>query len=80
MTGEGFVVDTPDGIEFFQLCARRGALKLENRGLKHSSGRSVFKMVKQVYGLRGTREEVLAQLNDMIEQRIKAAKTLEGVD
>jgi hypothetical protein len=33
-SGEGFVLDTPDAIEFYRLCAIRGALKLEIAGMR----------------------------------------------
>jgi hypothetical protein len=64
------VVDTPEGIAFFQLCARRGALKLELRGMKRR-GRSAYSICKEVYGLKGSRESVLNQLNEMIEKVTK---------
>jgi hypothetical protein len=60
------VVDTPDGIAFFQLCARRGALKLEIAGLKRR-GRSAYSICKEVYGLKGSREKVLEQMEAMIQ-------------
>ena len=59
------VIDTPDGIAFVQLLARRGALRLEIRGM-HRRGRSAYAICKEVYGLKGNRESVLAQLNSMI--------------
>lgn len=63
----GFVVDTPDGIAFFQMCARRGALKLEINGLGRR-GRSAYSICKEVYGLKGNRESVLKQMDLLIEQ------------
>jgi len=57
---------TPTEIDFFQLVARRGALKLELVGMKRR-GRTAYSICKQVYGLRGTRQRVLAQMNDLIE-------------
>lgn len=60
------VVDTPEGIEFVHLLARRGALRLEILGL-HRKGRSAYAICKEVYGLKGSRQKVLDQLNRMIE-------------
>ena len=60
------VIDTPEGINFYQLCARRGALKLELKGMRRR-GRTAYSICKQVYGLKGSRERVLAQMNDLIE-------------
>lgn len=62
------VVSTPEGIEFFQLIARRGALSLELKGL-HRRGRSAYSICKQVYGLKGSRESVLAQLDAIIAEK-----------
>ena len=66
MSDKLVVFDTPEGIEFVRLCARRGALRLEIRGLRRS-GRSAYAICKEVYGLKGSREKVLDQLNKMIE-------------
>jgi hypothetical protein len=67
--------DTPEGIAFVQLVARRGALRLETLGMKRR-GRSAYSICKSEYGLKGSRESVLAQLNAMIEkaQRERAGR------
>jgi len=57
---------TGDGIAFYQLCARRGALQLEIKGLRRR-GRSAYAICREVYGLKGSRASVLAQLDAMIE-------------
>lgn len=59
-------ITTPGGIAFFQLLARRGALQLEIKGLRRR-GRSAYAICKEVYGLKGSRASVLAQLNARIE-------------
>lgn len=61
------VIDTPEGIAFFQLLARRGALQLEIKGIKRR-GRSAYSICKEVYGLRGTRQAVLAKMNALVEE------------
>ncbi len=63
---ETIVIDTPEGIEFAHLLARRGALRLEIFGLRRS-GRSAYAICKEVYGLKGSRQSVLNQLNKMID-------------
>lgn len=60
------VIDTPEGIAFFQLAARRYALSLELRGLKRR-GRSAYSICKSEYGLKGSRESVLRQMDALIE-------------
>ncbi len=64
------IVDTPEGIQMYYLLAWRGAIRLEAKGLKHSSGRSVTAHVKKVLCIKGNRDKVLAEL----ERRIDAAK------
>lgn len=54
------VLDTPDAIEAFFMLARRGALKLEIMGLRHSKG-SVYAFIKKEYGFKGNRQSVLEQ-------------------
>ncbi len=61
------IIDAPEGIAFYQLCARRGALRLELRGLRRR-GRSAYAICKEVYGLKGNRERVLAQMDALIEK------------
>lgn len=65
------IIDSAEGIAFAQLVARRAALRLEIAGMKRR-GRSAYSICKEVYGLRGSREAVLEQLNAMIED-VKAA-------
>jgi len=57
---------TQPEMDFYQLVARRASLKLELVGMKRR-GRTAYSICKQVYGLRGTRQRVLAQMNDLIE-------------
>ncbi len=47
---------------------QRDALRLEMRGLKHSSGRSMYAHIKQTYGLRGNRNSVYTQFCELIEK------------
>ncbi len=61
------IIDTPDGIAFVQLIARKGALKLELRGLRRR-GRSAYSICKSEYGLRGSRESVLAQMQAKVDK------------
>lgn len=71
----GVIADTPQDIAFVQLCARRGALRLEILGMTRR-GRSAYAICKEVYGLKGNRESVLAQLTNMIELVKSGAATL----
>lgn len=52
----------------YHLVQTIGALRIEVRtGLRHSRG-SVWKMAKEVYGLKGNKEAVLAQLEALKEE------------
>ena len=62
------IIDTPDGIELFRLCALRGALKLEVLGMTRR-GRSVYLIVKEELGFKGSKKRVLEQLEAMINKR-----------
>lgn len=57
--------------EQFRLLALRGALKLELLGMKRR-GRSAYVIAKEQYGLRGSRQSVLDQLNKKVEEEINA--------
>ena len=67
------VVDTPEGIAYFQLLARRGALKLEIAGMSRR-GRSAYSICKEVYGLKGSREKVLEQMDALREAALAAKR------
>lgn len=62
------IIDTPDGIELFRLCALRGALKLEVLGMTRR-GRSVYSIVKEELGFKGSKKRVLEQLEAMINKQ-----------
>lgn len=42
----------PDKIEAWQMVRLRAALRLEIKGMRHSSGRSVSKHIRETYGLQ----------------------------
>lgn len=62
---------TSEGIDFYQLAARKAALGLEIKGLRHSSGRSVYALCKRVYNLKGSRASVYKQMQAMINAKLK---------
>ena len=65
------IFQTPEDIAFFRLVARRGALRLEILGM-HRRGQSAYSICKQVYGLKGSRQRVLDQIEALVEAAIKA--------
>lgn len=70
------VISTPRGIEFVRLCAIIGAVSLEGKGLRHSSGKSVTALAKREFGINGNRAKVLEQLTARKEQMLKEAGAL----
>ena len=60
------VLDTPDAIDAFRVRALRSALKLECLGMTRR-GQSVYSIVKQEFGFKGSKQKVLDQLNKYIE-------------
>lgn len=66
------ILRAPTAVEFAQMCAIKGALSLEIKGLTRH-GRSAYSIAKQKYNLKGSKTKVLAQLEEMI------AKTPSGI-
>jgi len=62
---------TGKGVDYYILCSQISAIKLEARGMRHSSGRSVTAHVKRIYGLKGSRDKVLAQLEALREEMLE---------
>ena len=60
------IADTPYKIELYRLLTLRGALKLELKGIKHR-GRTAYSVLKQELGIKGDRQKVLDQVNQMIQ-------------
>jgi len=54
----------PTDIDNARRLTLRAMLKLEIRGLSKSRGPTAYSTLKSVYGYKGTRESVLAQLDE----------------
>jgi hypothetical protein len=52
----------------FQKLAQYHACKLQLRGMRHSSGRSIIAHVKKTYGFKGNNESVVEQFKQMLTQ------------
>ena len=64
----GFIV-TGKGIDAFRLKAMQGRLKIEAAGMKFR-GPSTLSMVKSEFGLKGNREKVMAQFDEIVEKEL----------
>lgn len=71
--------DTPEAVAFVKAVARKGALSMEiNTGRKRTArGQTTYSIVKEVYGFRGRRESVLADLTEYIEAVLRLRKLTE---
>lgn len=67
MSNEHIMLDTPDAIQAYFLLARRGALKLEIAGMRHSRG-SVYAFIKREYGFKGNKQRVLDQYENYLRE------------
>ena len=56
-----------ENIELFRLMTLRQGLKLEIQGIKVSRGMSILKILKGM-GYKGTRQQILAQLDEVHAQ------------
>jgi hypothetical protein len=61
------IITGKQNIELFRLMTLRQGLKLEMSGLKVSRGVSILKILKKM-GYTGTRQQVLAQLDEIHAQ------------
>ena len=61
------VLDTPQAIDGFRTRMLRSALKLEVLGMKRK-GPSVYSIVKNEFGFKGSKQRVLDQLLAYIKQ------------
>jgi len=52
-------------VEGFRLLTLRSMLKLEMLGMKRSRAPSAYSIIKKELGLRGTRAQVLAQMDEI---------------
>ena len=59
-------VITGDDTILFSIIALESALRLEVKGMKMSSGRSAYSIVKDRYGLKGNKQRVLEQFNEIV--------------
>ncbi|NOQ49932.1 MAG: hypothetical protein GQ553_04645 [Nitrosomonadaceae bacterium] len=57
-----------DKMYFIQMCAVRGALRLELAGMKRSRSPSAYVIAKRDFGVKGSRQKCLDQLTAMIEE------------
>jgi len=62
---DAIVLNTPEKIYRFRLLVLELGLKLEIKGMK-KRGRSCYSIIKEEFGLKGSRESVLTQFEAII--------------
>jgi|TARA_R110000765_G_scaffold292384_2_gene387984 uncharacterized protein (DUF2141 family) len=62
------ILDTKDQIAMARVLTLRQGLKLEVRGMRRSRGRTCYSIVKEEFGFKGSKQKVLDQLNEMLEE------------
>ena len=60
------IADTPYKIELYRLLSLRAALRMEVAGLK-GRGKSAYSIAKEELGVKGNKQKVLDQVNQMIQ-------------
>jgi hypothetical protein len=61
-----FVLDTPEQIQMARYLTLRSGLKLELKGLRMTRGISCYKIIKDTFGLKGSKQKVLDQFEDLL--------------
>jgi len=62
------VLDTPEQIEMFRYKTLLKGLRLEILGMQMSRGKSCYSIIKQEFGLKGSKQKVFDQFKLMLEQ------------
>ena len=60
------IADTPYKIQLYGLLSLRAALRMEVAGLK-GRGKTAYAIAKQELGVKGNKQKVLDQVNQMIQ-------------
>lgn len=62
------MLDTPEKIQMARYLTMRSGLKLEIQGLRLTRGVSCYKMIKDNFGLKGSKQKVLDQFEDLLRE------------
>jgi|TARA_R100001460_G_scaffold33483_1_gene65540 hypothetical protein len=61
-------LDTPEQIQMARYLTMRSGLKLEIQGMRLSRGVNCYKMVKDTFGLKGSKQKVLEQFEELLAE------------
>ena len=62
------ILNTPSQIEAFRLRTLLRGLKLETLGMKMSKGASCYSIIKQDFGLTGSKQKVYDQFKQLLQE------------
>lgn len=62
-------------VHIFQLLSIKSAMELEQKGMKHSSGKSAHSLAKRILGISGSREKVYAEFCKYLDEVKKGSLT-----
>jgi len=72
------MLDKPEQIEMARYLTMRAGLQLEVKGMRLTRGVSCYKIIKDTFGLKGNKQKVLDQFEDLlIEAGVKLWKLLQ---
>ena len=60
------IIDYPEDIDLYSIMTKRSALVMEMKGMKRR-GRSAYSIIKEEFGLKGSKQMVFEQLTEIIE-------------
>ena len=63
-----FTLDTPEQIQMAKYLTMRSGLKLEIQGMRLTKGVSCYKLIKDTFGLKGNKQKVLDQFEDLLRE------------
>ncbi len=64
----GLMLDKPEQIQMARYLTMRSGLKLEIQGMRLTRGVSCYKLIKDTFGLKGNKQKVLDQFEDLLRE------------
>ena len=61
-------LDKPEQIQMARYLTMRSGLKLEIQGMRLTRGVSCYKLIKDTFGLKGNKQKVLDQFEDLLRK------------
>jgi len=61
-------LDKPEQIQMARYLTMRSGLKLEIQGMRLTRGVSCYKLIKDTFGLKGNKQKVLDQFEDLLRE------------